>query len=342
MKFSLSMPFFSAIIACVLLAQRVSASCDKCPEKSYCTVYDSSVPGSHLLDAAINTYFTCQCREGYAGDGWRCQEIDECQLTDENYPCPSDELGGFCVNTDPNNEEYPRYKCGCSDGFVPSTTDEHGATSCMVPRITSFSSSPAPTISDEPTGSPSEPPTTSCTNDLDCPGRNKACFDGRCDCKVGYFSTNGPRSAHCFDEDECQTGYPNNCHRFATCTNTEGSYRCVCKEGWADSSDSVAPGSSCVNVDECREGTHSCLEGQVCIDRLPPHFYECVDRTPQPTREPTRAPTRPPTQASTPAPTPAPTAGSPQPTPNPTLRPTEPPSTAQPTFGPVYILQYPI
>ncbi|EDO37237.1 predicted protein, partial [Nematostella vectensis] len=36
------------------------------------------------------------------------------------------------------------------------------------------------------------------------------------------------------DIDECKTGR-SECHQNATCTNTVGSYRCICNEGfWGD------------------------------------------------------------------------------------------------------------
>ena len=31
--------------------------------------------------------------------------------------------------------------------------------------------------------------------------------------------------------DECEEGRVNNCHRDATCTNTDGSYTCDCQSG---------------------------------------------------------------------------------------------------------------
>ena len=34
------------------------------------------------------------------------------------------------------------------------------------------------------------------------------------------------------DKDECQSASTHSCHEDATCQNTVGSYKCVCKEGF--------------------------------------------------------------------------------------------------------------
>lgn len=39
-----------------------------------------------------------------------------------------------------------------------------------------------------------------------------------------------------------------------TCINTDGSFRCMCDEGYTLSSD----GRTCIDIDECSLGTHEC------------------------------------------------------------------------------------
>ena len=38
--------------------------------------------------------------------------------------------------------------------------------------------------------------------------------------------------AICVDVDECLTPEENNCHAESTCTNTSGSFTCVCNTGY--------------------------------------------------------------------------------------------------------------
>ena len=46
----------------------------------------------------------------------------------------------------------------------------------------------------------------------------------------------------------------------AGCNNTEGSYTCVCNMGYERSD---ADNGTCVDVDECGSGAHSCKVGAV-------------------------------------------------------------------------------
>lgn len=105
-----------------------SGDCDFCPQRSYCLVSNTTGPDFHPHETDENLYFKCLCREGYDGDGWRCTAIDECI---HDWPCPATEDGGFCVDTDPENSNYPLYKCGCRAGFEASSFDRHGATECI-------------------------------------------------------------------------------------------------------------------------------------------------------------------------------------------------------------------
>ncbi|XP_054929326.1 uncharacterized protein [Dermacentor andersoni] len=82
------------------------------------------------------------------------------------------------------------------------------------------------------------------------------CFDGKsahCFCKRGYM-VNGTR---CIDIDECQTTQ-NTCK--GQCVNTDGSFRCVCTDGYKLDKD----GKSCKDIDECQTPQNPC-EGQ-CLN----------------------------------------------------------------------------
>ena len=50
----------------------------------------------------------------------------------------------------------------------------------------------------------------------------------RCECLDGYEQIN---DTHCEDLDEC-TFQPNLCAPYGSCSNTEGSYKCICRAGF--------------------------------------------------------------------------------------------------------------
>ena len=78
----------------------------------------------------------------------------------------------------------------------------------------------------------------------------------------------------CHDVNECLDeigGSGNDCDQNANCINNEGSYRCACKNGFA------GDGQTCVNSNECVDGTHTCSEFANCLDRNGHFDCECID-----------------------------------------------------------------
>lgn len=266
-----------------------SCVCPVSPEKLTCTVYSEQIDGSFPLDKADGTYYTCTCRDGYQQAGnnpWNCEPIDECNL--DPHPCPSKEDGGYCVDVFPPK----KYTCKCLSGYEEIAKDEQGATICR--EDTTSIPSTMPTLP-APSKQPSSYPSIAYVCASVCTGNNKECTNNICQCKPGYFSTNGDNvSAHCEDENECQANYTPEiqCDKAvkATCTNTIGSYTCACKDGWRDTDEDAFPGSNCVNIDECAENLHDCDLTQVCLDENPPTKWMCVEKTPAPTPAPTPVP----------------------------------------------------
>jgi hypothetical protein len=265
----------------------------------------------------------CRCIDGYGGE--RCQEdIDECL---ESYPCADgDKSTSFCVNYLPPK----KFKCGCHSGYdaiLPDDTDItdpvpvewrpikclpknvcldsllcHVNATCTNDPPNSFNCTcnhglvgdgikvctpPTP-----PVGIPA-PPKDACESDSECAirlGNNAECASAVCVCKKGFFRT--PGQGQCENEDECIDDGRNDCHRDAICEDTEGSYKCKCKDGFHDVNTTLPPGRVCAQINECLDPTQNDCDAatQVCLDRRPPTKWECVQGTTAPTLAPVPVP----------------------------------------------------
>ena len=100
-----------------------------------------------------------------------------------------------------------------------------------------------------------------------------------CQCHIGWMSIGTGRGPFgCVDVDEC-TLKLHSCHTIpvskngfpvisSICTNTMGSYKCACTDGWQGN------GRVCDNIDECRVANIDCHFNAKCVDKE--GFYECV------------------------------------------------------------------
>ena len=256
------------------------------------------------------------------------QNVDECKASP--YPCAGgNKKGSFCVDYD-----FPqKFKCGCLPGYeavLPNASDVndnvvpaewrplqcvqrdscvdficHEDASCKV----NSNNTPVCTCNDNlvgdgitscsppPRAVPAKNPPYVCQSDSYCNIKleNSLCIAGTCTCKKGFYQSNG--KGQCISENQCANGFPNDCHKNAICTNTEGSYFCTCKDGYHDLNSNVKPGTVCAQSNEClTPSMNNCDdETQVCLDRPPPKKWDCVPRTPAPTPLPTPAPTPAPT-----------------------------------------------
>src|SRR6218665_1068435 len=106
----------------------------------------------------------------------------------------------------------------------------------------------------------------SCTINTECTG-NAACLSGECQCLPGYQAL----GAACLDVDECKA--VNTCGNGATCQNRDGTYECVCKQGF-EKLDSTSITSKCRDVDECVNGFNNCGVNSKCVNAE--GNYKCV------------------------------------------------------------------
>ncbi|KAI8492288.1 hypothetical protein Bbelb_301850 [Branchiostoma belcheri] len=95
-----------------------------------------------------------------------------------------------------------------------------------------------------------------------------------CHCNPGYKRAEGNPDHECEDVDEChdiKNRHP--CSVSAHCDNYEGSFRCDCNSGY------TGDGHTCVDIDECAQGSHNCHENATCVNQDPinnPAGFSCT------------------------------------------------------------------
>ncbi|XP_067018681.1 adhesion G protein-coupled receptor E2-like isoform X4 [Acropora muricata] len=210
-----------------------------------CVDIDECATGqSSCLQVCANTpgSFNCSCSQGYQlqSDGRSCLDINECRLNqsgchqicnnfDGGYNCSC--TNGYRLSTDGKNcsdvDECLRGNGGCSQLCLNSLGGHN--CSCFPGYRMSFDDEETPWCN------------SSCIANKSCP---KNCPDENCE-----------------DINECENGHA--CAQ--ECTNTNGSYRCSCFDGFTMSDD----GQSCIDIDECQMSE---IMGCTRCVNLPGHF----------------------------------------------------------------------
>ncbi|XP_035663361.1 protocadherin Fat 4-like [Branchiostoma floridae] len=279
--------------------------------------------------------YNCTCDSGFAGDGFRCKDIDECKEaslhncsqnqtcanTQGSYVCvckegfhdvSTDEEKLVCIDIDDCDgvncfnggtcvDAIGSFFCNCSDGTSGDVCNIYESTwsswsswsddcfcrvsngTAMVSRVRSRPCPGRPGYSGTPTCDGDDTDWEECIPDVDeCEEGTSHCHPNatcknvvgvgqyNCTCDSG-FAGDGFR---CKDIDECKEASLHNCSQNQTCTNTQGSYVCVCKEGFYDVSfDGKEP--VCIDVDDCRHVT--CWNSGVCLDGLGNYTCDCLE-----------------------------------------------------------------
>ena len=156
--------------------------------------------------------YTCECADGYAGDGYECCDANQC---DEYDACPAN---SDCVN------ECIGHKCVCHDGYhkeggkcVPDCDEDQ----CAYDN-------------------------GGCGPYADC---ENLCDGRRCICHDGYHKEGGECVPDC-DENQCETGN-NDCNENATCTDECDGYTCKCNDGWYGNGKKCCDENQCNGDNNC-------------------------------------------------------------------------------------------
>ncbi|CAJ0578467.1 unnamed protein product, partial [Mesorhabditis spiculigera] len=181
--------------------------------------------------------YNCQCKGGYMGDGFKCEDIDECRLN----PCHQN---AQCQNT------MGSFECICPAGWLGD-----GKKSCV-----------------DPTKNECEDLAATCgtTEHISCVRArlHNGSVENICECEPNFRWNTVTKK--CEDIDECAENRhdcdPSNSH----CINYEGGFECRCMEGYA------GHGGICVDVDECKLGTAGCHRMAMCINRVGSCGCKCM------------------------------------------------------------------
>lgn len=72
------------------------------------------------------------------------------------------------------------------------------------------------------------------------------------------------------DKNECETQIIHPCHPNTTCVNTQGSFKCICKQGYHGNP------NNCTDIDECSSNTHSCSPRAQCVNSNGSYSCRCI------------------------------------------------------------------
>ena len=226
----------------------------KCGDINECIEFPGLCPANVHCENTMGSYI-CGCLHGYQTLETGCVDIDECA---NQEICPENSI---CLNSAGN------YTCQCHPGFGGHLCEDEDECALIGSCDTNANCS-------NTFGS------YSCSCNIGFHGDGKTCKTGHCDDRTCIFNakcvsrtTNececiegySNNTDFCEDKDECLLGH--DCDQNAFCVNSEGSYSCICKTGYAG------------DGKRCREGfceDNMCSLNEECVS---PKKLECRCKT---------------------------------------------------------------
>merc|ERR1712130_415510 len=236
--------------------------------------------GEYACHDSIGSY-SCSCNFGYkpSDDGSKCEDANECE-GDGTFSCSAKPGKGTCVNKIGDG-----YDCVCSKGYVGDKNgDCHDVNECTSGKHFCDKNAKCTNTVGSYTcacnaGFSGDGATCADNNECAvagvCTDPNAHCenHDGffNCPCNAGYTEKNQV----CEDVDECEASSPlHKCVANAGCHNIAGGHECKCNVGYKGNDTDINP-NACLNVDECKLGTHDCSPYAKCTDTDGSFTCEC-------------------------------------------------------------------
>ncbi|XP_051869024.1 latent-transforming growth factor beta-binding protein 2-like [Pristis pectinata] len=270
------------------LGYRVSENRQACEDINECLNKDICGPNGECMNNE-GSYF-CRCASGFSSspEGTSCQDINECLTKDICGP------NGECINN-----EGGSYYCLCAQGYT-TTPDGTGCedvdecseeTNCSGGQCINTDGSYMCRCE---TGFTHLPEAEQCIDIDECSlYASSLCGIWKCENTIGSYQCimecqpGFQRTAigECIDVDECVNATICGTHGY--CENTDGSFRCLCDQGF----EVPARGQACVDINECEMMNGVCgralcenFEGSffcICMDEnedFDPAKGQCVPR----------------------------------------------------------------
>lgn len=257
----------------------------KCVDVDECSLQTHRCHAHAACTDASGSY-TCSCKTGYSGDGFHCENINECDRTDSNsISKPFDSsVGGGSGDYDDDDELMVGNNDMC-----------HAQATCM-DTVGSFTCE-----CDSGWYGTGDAVQDGCTNVNECLsssispcGNNQICIDelpldGKppfyCKCDGQFWEAMKTDALGndlvCKDINECDDQKTRECcegnalaNGFGTCYNSQYGYNCKCDPGY-EILNSAECGMKCVDIDECKT-RNPCGATEKCVNTFGGHKCEVV------------------------------------------------------------------
>ena len=234
------------------------------PDECYDGTHDC---GSNSVCVNTCESFTCECADGYSGDGYQCCDANQCEVDNggcgEFADCIEQCNGNTCACKEGYKLEYDECVPECDENQCEKNPCDDNAT--CVDKCEGYSCECNSGYSGDG---------YNCCDADQCATDNggcgeyatchNKCIGHECKCIKGYSMKNGYCEKDC-DENQCAKG-THDCSKYATCVDKCSGYECTCNDGY------YGGGKQCCDEKQC--DSNPCGENTRCVEKC--EGYQCV------------------------------------------------------------------